>query len=60
MFAIGKTVRHKATQVLWKIVAIGPDWVDCVRKQKKARFQHAEVALYFATAAIGITRTILQ
>ncbi|WMY11111.1 hypothetical protein [Paraburkholderia phenoliruptrix] len=62
MFAIGGTVRHKTSQLLWKIVAIGPDWVDCMRKQKKARlkkrFQQAEVQLYFATAAVGITRTI--
>ncbi|WP_116138082.1 hypothetical protein [Trinickia diaoshuihuensis] len=58
-YKAGRTVRHKLTMAIWKIVGVGPDWLDCEkkigRKVLKKRFQLDEVEPYVASGAVGIT-----
>jgi hypothetical protein len=58
-YKAGRTVRHKLTTMTWKIVSVGPDWLDCEkkigRKILKRRFSLSEVESYVATGSVGIT-----
>ncbi|WP_186057870.1 hypothetical protein [Burkholderia gladioli] len=58
-YKAGRIVRHRLTTMTWKIVGVGPEWLDCEkkigRKILKKRFKLDEVEPYVATGAVGIT-----
>ena len=62
MIQVNRTVKHKVTGRLYRIVEVGPDWLDCKanKRTKPQRFLHKEVELYTSPRpAVGMFRTIL-